>query len=207
MRRWLAAGGVVIGTNLSAWPRAIAPHLASRTTKSSPLPLDSFLLPSSLKFRSRSTSGTSTRTAMSTTSTTAAADAAGAGAVLKQTLPLKDYFSTLAYLSFLLSTTIALLPRSTGYFYPGAVKAQTTSADRPEHPFLTPITANPAASAAWIAAGTGVTVAWLGNRFARWVGKRGVSANPSHATCFCIHCPLFLASRLLGPPASGTLEA
>lgn len=95
--------------------------------------------------------------------------------VLKQTLPLKDYFSTLAYLTFLLSTTVALLPRSTKYFYPGAVAAQTISADRPEHPFLTPITANPTASAAWIAAGTGVTVAWLGNRYRRWVGAKGVS--------------------------------
>lgn len=108
-------------------------------------------------------------------STTSAPAAAADHVVLKQTLPLKDYFSTLAYLSFLLSTTVALLPRSTKYFYPGAVTAQTTSADRPEHPFLTPITANPAASAAWIAAGTGVTVAWLGNRFRRWVGARGVS--------------------------------
>lgn len=112
---------------------------------------------------------------MSTSSATPSGAAPAPAVVLKQTLPLKDYFSTLAYLSFLLSTTVALLPRSTKYFYPGAVTAQTTSADRPEHPFLTPITANPTASAAWIAAGTGVTVAWLGNRFGRWVGARGVS--------------------------------
>lgn len=108
---------------------------------------------------------------------TTAAGAPAEGVMLKQTLPLKDYFSTLAYLSFLLSTTVALLPRSTKYFYPGAVAAQTTSADRPEHPFLTPITANPTASAAWIAAGTGVTVAWLGNRYRRWVGAKGVSVS------------------------------
>ncbi len=83
-------------------------------------------------------------------------------------LPLQDYFSGLGFLALLLGSCIAFLPRSTEYFMTGG---QRTSADRPEHPLLTPITAHPAATAAWCAAGVAVTMGWWGARMARWWGS------------------------------------
>lgn len=91
-------------------------------------------------------------------------------------LPLKDYFGSLAYLFFLLASCIILLPRSTDYFYAMAAierpTQQATSADRPEPPFLTPITAHPAATAAWCAAGVGITMMWWSGKMARWWGAK-----------------------------------
>lgn len=87
-------------------------------------------------------------------------------------LPLQDYFSALGYLALLLGSCIAFLPRSTDYFYAMAAleRSQRTSADRPEHPLLTPLTAHPAATAAWCAAGVGITMVWWGAKMARWWG-------------------------------------
>lgn len=94
-------------------------------------------------------------------------------------LPLKDYFASLGYLALLLGSCITILPRSTDYFYSTAgierpAPAQVSSADRPEHPFLTPITAQPAATAAWCVGGVAVTMAWWGMKMARWWGEVAV---------------------------------
>lgn len=86
----------------------------------------------------------------------------------KQTF-LKDYFSSLAYLSLLLGACLVLLPRSSTYFY-ASEPVQRSSTDRPEHPFLTPITANVPATLGWELVGLVITMAWWGGKVSRWWG-------------------------------------
>jgi phosphatidylinositol glycan class F len=88
-------------------------------------------------------------------------------------LPLKDYFSSLAYLGLLLSTCVVVLPRSTAYFYPSFIDtalASRSSADRPEHPWLTPFTASAAGTTAWVALGVAITMLWWGAKLGNWWG-------------------------------------
>lgn len=88
-------------------------------------------------------------------------------------MPLKDYFSSLSYLGLLLSSCVVVLPRSTAYFYPSILDAQLakrSSADRPEHPFLTPFTASAAGTTAWVAAGVAITMVWWGSKVGKWWG-------------------------------------
>ena len=83
-------------------------------------------------------------------------------------LPLADYLSTTSFLAFLLTTNIAFLPRSNSYFQHVAPLAQRSSADRPEHPFLTPLTSNPLGTILWWLLGDGIVMSWWGTTLRRW---------------------------------------
>lgn len=96
--------------------------------------------------------------------------------------PLKDYFSSLAYLSLLLSACVVVLPQSTAYFYPHALEVQLarrSSADRPEHPWLTPFTASAAGTVAWVAAGVAITMVWWGGKVGSYWGVQKLDAKVS----------------------------
>ena len=82
-------------------------------------------------------------------------------------LPLRDYFSSIAFLTFLLSSCILFLPRSTSFFTKTAL-SQRSSADRPEHPFLTPLTSDPLMTMFWDVIGTTVVMCWWGTKFRGW---------------------------------------
>ena len=78
-------------------------------------------------------------------------------------LPLAKYASNLAFLTFLLTSTTVFLPRSSK-----SGLAQRSSADRPEHPFLTPLTADPLRTMVLEVGGVGVVMAWWGTRMRGW---------------------------------------
>ncbi|CAK9786876.1 hypothetical protein CC85DRAFT_289461 [Cutaneotrichosporon oleaginosum] len=124
-------------------------------------------------------------------------------------LPLQDYFGALGYLALLLGACIAILPRSTDYFLM-TPHTQSASADRPEHPFLTPITAHPAASAAWCAAGVATTMVWWGNKVARWWGAPPTFGERSRDALLATAGTALLLLNvitLLGAPVSHILES
>ena len=80
-------------------------------------------------------------------------------------LPLADYLSTTSFLAFLLISNILFLPRSSSYLFQHAPPpAQKSSADRPEHPFLTPLTSSPLGTMVWWIIGDGIVMAWWGTR-------------------------------------------
>ncbi|RSH86998.1 hypothetical protein EHS25_003486 [Saitozyma podzolica] len=79
-------------------------------------------------------------------------------------LPLREYFALLSYHSALLIASFLFLPRSTK----GTRLSQRSSADRPEHPFLTPLTANPLRTMAWHVVGLAVCVTWWGQHLRTW---------------------------------------
>jgi hypothetical protein len=81
-------------------------------------------------------------------------------------LPLKEYFSLLPYLSLLLIANFVVLPRSASWL--GSNTSQRVSQDRPEHPFLTPITSDPLLTMACEVAGTAFVIAWWSTRIRRW---------------------------------------
>lgn len=84
-------------------------------------------------------------------------------------LPLKEYFALQNYLACLLCASFVFLPRSSiwGNF------SQKSSADRPEHPFLTPITSRPLVTMAWDLAGLAIIIMWWGQHLSSWAaGKR-----------------------------------
>ncbi|WVQ95316.1 hypothetical protein IAU59_002411 [Kwoniella sp. CBS 9459] len=98
---------------------------------------------------------------------------------IKGALPLKEYFALHAYLSTLLILSFVFLPHSTPYVLlklgadshdksHARVHVQSSSADRPEHPFLTPITSQPAVTMLWDVLGMTVCMAWWGARMLRW---------------------------------------
>jgi phosphatidylinositol glycan class F len=96
--------------------------------------------------------------------------------------PLKDYFASLAFLSLLLSACVVVLPQSTSWFYPHALEsqlAQRSSADRPEHPWLTPFTSSAAGTAAWCAFGVAVTMLWWGGKVGAWWGVPALNGKVS----------------------------
>ncbi|WVQ79352.1 hypothetical protein IAT38_001449 [Cryptococcus sp. DSM 104549] len=99
--------------------------------------------------------------------------------------PLHEYFPLLIYLSFILLLSFITLPHSTAFLFPSPL-TQSSSADRPEHPFLTPITARPLVTMLWDVLGMGVCMGWWGGRMKGWwegsgkgkgagaVGERGL---------------------------------
>ncbi|KAL7422977.1 Glycosylphosphatidylinositol (GPI) anchor assembly protein [Cryptotrichosporon argae] len=93
------------------------------------------------------------------------------------TLSLRPYLSAAAYLSLLLTSVVVFLPRSTAYLT-SAAPVQRASADRPEPAFLTPLTASPAATAAWVAGGTAVVVGWWSGKMWAWWRDAGVVSGP-----------------------------
>ncbi|WVF67734.1 hypothetical protein IAT40_002493 [Kwoniella sp. CBS 6097] len=93
---------------------------------------------------------------------------------MKGPLPLKEYFALHAYLSTLLLLSFIFLPHSTPYVLGSTSSSsqqqqrQNSSADRPEFPFLTPITSRPTITMLWDVLGMGVCMAWWGARMLRW---------------------------------------
>ncbi|WVQ75158.1 hypothetical protein IAR50_004767 [Cryptococcus sp. DSM 104548] len=90
------------------------------------------------------------------------------------TFPLHEYFGLLIYLAILLPATFLSLPHSTTYFVPTSFPlAQSSSADRPEHVFLTPITARPGVTMLCDVVGMGVVMVWWGGRMKGWFEGKG----------------------------------
>jgi len=65
----------------------------------------------------------------------------------------------------LLSFTAIYLPRSPTWLNVDSQRQQRSSLDRPQHPFLAPLTANPALTVLWVCAGTFIINMW----WAGWV--------------------------------------
>ncbi|KAJ9117759.1 hypothetical protein QFC20_000037 [Naganishia adeliensis] len=93
--------------------------------------------------------------------------------------PLAQYLSLHLVLSIFLLFSLGFLPRSqtwlegvlpaswTAKEATGGVK-QVISADRPEHEFLTPLTANVVVTLSWTCAGLLVCMTWWGAHLRRW---------------------------------------
>ncbi|WRT70802.1 uncharacterized protein IL334_007801 [Kwoniella shivajii] len=79
---------------------------------------------------------------------------------------LPEYFALHSYLSALLCGSFVLLPRSTPWFV--GQPTQSSSADRPEYPFLTPMTSRPLATMVWDLFGMLLCMSWWGSRMRRW---------------------------------------
>ncbi len=99
---------------------------------------------------------------------------------IKGHLPLKEYFSLLSYQTVLLITSFLFLPRSSPWFLDRSTSSsptQRTSADRPEHPFLTPLTASPLVTMVWDVIGTLVIMLWWGQHLKTWCSVLTFNAN------------------------------
>lgn len=55
--------------------------------------------------------------------------------------------------------------------------SQTISADRPEHPFLTPVTSQPTYTMLWLVLGVWVSVAWWSKHLASWWDREKTKGN------------------------------
>jgi phosphatidylinositol glycan class F len=81
----------------------------------------------------------------------------------------KELLSKQFVLALLLLFSFFYLPRSTAYFSghdpsgPHPRHVQKQSADRPEHPFLTPITSDPLSSSLWQLSGVAFSMMWWGD--------------------------------------------
>lgn len=105
--------------------------------------------------------------------------AQSARAAAKGSFRLAPYFQSLSYLTLLLGAGVVALPRSSDFFATsGAPQEQRSSRDRPEHPWLTPITSNPTHTLAWEVAGLVLTIGWWSRKMAAWWG-----ATPDAKVC------------------------
>lgn len=86
----------------------------------------------------------------------------------KAHLPLPAYLARLSYLTFLLTTSSLFLPRSSSVIKSASTSTQLSSADRPEHPFLTPLTANPPLTMKWTILGNIIIMIWWGGQLSTW---------------------------------------
>lgn len=87
-----------------------------------------------------------------------------------------QFISLWSYLSILLAGSFVFLPRSSTKLFGDDRRArQITSADRPEHPFLTPLTADPTATMLSDVTGMLICMMWWGGYVKRWM-------NPSAST-------------------------
>ncbi|WWC92411.1 uncharacterized protein L201_007368 [Kwoniella dendrophila CBS 6074] len=80
---------------------------------------------------------------------------------------LPEYFALHSYLSALLCGAFVLLPRSTPWLL-SEEAVQSSSLDRPEYAFLTPITSRPVATMVWDIFGMTVCMGWWGSIMRRW---------------------------------------
>ncbi|WVW80735.1 hypothetical protein I302_102721 [Kwoniella bestiolae CBS 10118] len=85
----------------------------------------------------------------------------------KETFNLPEYFALHSYLSALLCGAFVLLPRSTPWFL-GDEAIQSSSTDRPEYAFLTPLTARPLITMVWDISGMLLCMSWWGSIMRRW---------------------------------------
>ncbi|KAJ9103819.1 hypothetical protein QFC21_002281 [Naganishia friedmannii] len=98
------------------------------------------------------------------------------------TFPLAQYISLHLILSGFLLFSLGFLPRSQAWLdgilpllkiapsteTKPATPKQIISADQPEHPFLTPLTANITVTLGWTVAGLAVSMVWWGAHLRRW---------------------------------------
>jgi phosphatidylinositol glycan class F len=85
--------------------------------------------------------------------------------------PILQFTSVLGTYTLLLIFVALYLPRSTtllSSFIPTPAPRPQTSLDRPEHPFLVPLTANPELTLSWVCLGSWVLVAWWGGWVRGW---------------------------------------
>lgn len=84
--------------------------------------------------------------------------------------PLTTYFSLLSYLAPLLLLSFLILPRSSTYLSLGTTPEtiKRSSADRPEHPFLTPLTSNVLLTMSWNVLGMWICMIWWGQHLRKW---------------------------------------
>lgn len=87
--------------------------------------------------------------------------------------PLSSYLSLHLLFSTYLLFSFILLPRSDSLIGDSqsssyGTPVQKVSTDRPEHPFLTPITNDPLKTMTWTAIGVTVTVVWWGGHLRSW---------------------------------------
>ena len=84
--------------------------------------------------------------------------------------PLLRYASLLGVQTALLGFVALYLPRST--FLISDVPEQASSKDRPQHPFLKPLTADPILTLGWLCLGTFIVQAWWAGALRKiWVER------------------------------------
>jgi len=84
-------------------------------------------------------------------------------------LPLQDYLARLSYLAVLLLASFLFLPRSSTWIsQTHLISIQHSSSDRPEHPFLTPLTSDPLSTMAWTLPGTFIIMIWWSHHMSNW---------------------------------------
>ncbi|ORY31309.1 GPI biosynthesis protein family Pig-F-domain-containing protein [Naematelia encephala] len=89
---------------------------------------------------------------------------------MASSFPLKEYFALHLYLSCLLIGSLLFLPRSSRWFANDSiVKIRASSLDRPEHPFLAPLTNDPLRTMSWYILGELVIMMWWGQHLLVWV--------------------------------------
>ncbi|KIO33132.1 hypothetical protein M407DRAFT_241161 [Tulasnella calospora MUT 4182] len=85
-------------------------------------------------------------------------------------LPLARYTSIVGTQSLLLAFTALFLPRSTtSLLGSDFLPPPSSSLDRPQHPFLEPITASPVLTLVWLCLGVGVVISWSSGYMRVWV--------------------------------------
>jgi len=82
--------------------------------------------------------------------------------------PFARYISLVFVHATLLAFTALFLPRTTFLFQLPPGPSQMTSRDRPQHPFLEPLTINPVSTLACICAGGVVLQGWWGGWVRGW---------------------------------------
>jgi phosphatidylinositol glycan class F len=93
-------------------------------------------------------------------------------------LPLSEYITLQFLHGAWLVFSFAWLPRSKSLFTSSSPSVQTSSADRPEHPLLTPITSNVTLTLACSVAGAAFISVWWAAHLRHWhEGRAGPHAS------------------------------
>ena len=91
------------------------------------------------------------------------------------TLPLAQYTSLLGTQSLLLLFSALYLPRSTiSLLGEGFLPTQQSSLDRPQHPFLIPLTASPEITLGWVCLGSAFVTSWWAGHVRIWAQAEGL---------------------------------
>lgn len=88
-------------------------------------------------------------------------------------LPLSSYITAQLLHSIWLIFSFTWLPRSKSYFTSTPPPTQTSSADRPEHPLLTPITSDVTSTLLFSTAGIAFISMWWAGHLRHWHLGRG----------------------------------
>ncbi len=99
-----------------------------------------------------------------------------------ESLPIARHASIVGTQALLLGFTALYLPRSTDYIMgEGYLPPPSSSLDRPQYPFLDPITASPVATMLWLCAGVGVVIPWSAGYLRVWFRQGEQTAVKSEA--------------------------